>query len=62
MRRSHRKRKRRAMDESDRETDRGRERERGVGDWSYETVVMATSDHEGVKNDQRRKQTHREDT
>lgn len=36
-----------------------------MGDWSYERVVMVTSDHDEVGNDQRRLlekvQTHTED-
>lgn len=37
-----------------RERETAREREREVGDWSYERVVMVTSDHDEVENDQRR--------
>lgn len=32
--------------------ERKKEREREVGDWSYERVVMVTSDHD--ENDQKR--------
>lgn len=35
-------------------TKRETESEREVGDWSYEGVVMVTSDHDEVENDQRR--------
>lgn len=38
----------------DRDTARKRKREREVGDWSYERVVMVTSDHDEVVNDQER--------
>lgn len=31
-----------------------RKTEREVGDWSYESVVMVTSDHNEVESDQRR--------
>lgn len=36
------------------EKERKRWREGEVGDWSCERVVMVTSDHDEVENDQRR--------
>lgn len=37
----------------ERQLEKETEREREVGDWSYERVVMVTSDHDELENDQR---------
>ncbi len=58
VRGSHEGRQWRAIKERERERQTAREREketeREVGDWSYERVVMVTSDHDEVEDDQRR--------